>query len=101
MEITLKKVIETKEDEITQLRHRLRVYEDENKRLNEFNRTLQLTSKEQKVIDNLSHIHHPESQTKEMKSVEKENRNLNSHYDPQTLFKELEEQRNVNQQLQR
>ena len=34
MEITLKKVIETKDDEIAQLRHRLKVYEDENKRLN-------------------------------------------------------------------
>ena len=60
METTLKKVIQNKDEEITSLRQRLKGYEDENKRLNEINRTLQLTSKQDKqMIDNLSRIHHP------------------------------------------
>ena len=79
METTMNKVIETKNHEITSLRQRLKGYEDENKRLNEINRTLQLTSKQDKqMLDNLSRIHHPESNTKDIiGTVNKENRNQN------------------------
>lgn len=43
------------------------------------------------MIDNLSQIHHPESNAKE-RTREKENRHYNEqqHYDPKTMYKELE-----------
>jgi len=40
-EKTLKSLLETKNEEIGQLQHRLRVYEDENKRLSGVNHSLQ------------------------------------------------------------
>jgi hypothetical protein len=43
MERTLRGIIDTKDAEIIQLRHRLKVYEDENKRLNDLNKTLTIT----------------------------------------------------------
>ena len=53
------------------------------------------------MIDNLSQIHHPESNAKE-RTREKENRHYNEqqHYDPKTMYKELEQQRNLNDKLQ-
>ncbi len=43
MERTLRGIIDTKDAEITQLRHRLKVYEDENRRVNDLNKTLTIT----------------------------------------------------------
>jgi len=36
-------MIDTKDAEILQLRHRIKVYEDENRRLNDMNKTLTIT----------------------------------------------------------
>lgn len=43
MERTLKGIVDTKEAEIVQLRHKMKIYEDENRRLNDLNRTLTIT----------------------------------------------------------
>jgi cytochrome c-type biogenesis protein CcmH/NrfF len=40
---TYKALVSAKEEEITQLTHRLRCYEDENRKLIDINKTLQLT----------------------------------------------------------
>lgn len=40
MERTLRSIIDTKDAEIVQLRHRVKAYEDENRRLTDVNRTL-------------------------------------------------------------
>lgn len=40
LERSLKNMSETKDQEIAQLRNRLRIYEDENKRLNDENKSL-------------------------------------------------------------
>ena len=49
LERSLKNLAEAKDEEIGQLRHRIKIYEDENKRLSDENRTLQIT--------NASHLH--------------------------------------------
>ena len=36
-------MIDTKDTEILQLRHRIKVYEDQNRRLNDMNKTLTIT----------------------------------------------------------
>lgn len=43
MERTLKGIIDTKDAEIMQFRHRLKLYEDENRRLADLNKTLTIT----------------------------------------------------------
>ena len=43
MERTLKGIIDTKDAEVFQLRHKLKIYEDENRRLNDLNKTLTIT----------------------------------------------------------
>jgi hypothetical protein len=48
LERSMKILTDTKDQEIAQLRHRIRVYEDENKRLNDENRTLQIVNASQK-----------------------------------------------------
>ena len=45
MERTMKNMSETKDNEISYLRQKLKSYEDENRRLNDENRTLILTNK--------------------------------------------------------
>ena len=63
MDRTYKDLASAKDEEISQLTGRLRLYEDENRKLNDVNKTLQLT-KDKGPIDNLSRIHHPESNIK-------------------------------------
>lgn len=48
LERSLKTLSEVKDQEIIQLRHRVRVYEDENKRLNDENRSLHITNASQR-----------------------------------------------------
>jgi hypothetical protein len=43
MDHMYKNIVQTKDEEISQLFNRLKMYEDENKRLGDMNRTLQLT----------------------------------------------------------
>ena len=86
MERTLRGIIDTKDAEIIQLRHRLKVYEDENRRLNDLNRTLTITRQEK--IENLSNITHIDSN---MKSHNKENMDINRRDD--YLIAELNQQK--------
>ena len=64
MERTYKGLVSAKDEEIGQLMGRLRMYEEENRRLADHNRTLQFTKEKVDRIDNLSQIHHPESNIK-------------------------------------
>lgn len=66
-------MVGTKEEEIGQFVLRLRNYEDENRKLNDINRTLQLTKEKNDNLDRFSQIHHPESNIK----INKENEDFN------------------------
>jgi hypothetical protein len=59
MDRTYKNLLSAKDEEVAQLTQRLRLYEDENRRLNDINKTLHLTKDKPDKIDNLSQIHHP------------------------------------------
>lgn len=53
---TYKSLVAAKEEEISQLTNRLRMYEDENRKLNDINKTLQLTRDRPDRLDNISQI---------------------------------------------
>lgn len=56
----------------------MRLYEEENRKLNDINRTLQLTRDRPERIDTLSQIHHVDSNLKTAgKDRDKENEDLN------------------------
>jgi len=59
MDRTYKNLLSAKDEEVAQLTQRLRLYEDENRRLNDINKTLHLIKDKPDKIDNLSQIHHP------------------------------------------
>lgn len=87
---TYKNLLTCKDDEINQLTQRLRLYEDENRKLTDINKTLQLTKDRPDKIDNLSQIHHPDSHLKSyMKDRNKENEDHNL---PNSIFKDKENQ---------
>lgn len=73
--------------------HRLRGYEDENRKLNDINKTLHLTKeRNENNIDKLSQIHHLESNIKS----NKENEDFNI---PRSNYKEnqeIKEQKTIN-----
>lgn len=59
MDRTYRGLVSAKDEEIGQLVNRLRLYEDENRKLNDINKTLQLTKDNRnEKIDQLSQIHH-------------------------------------------
>jgi len=82
MEMTYQKLLSSKEEELQQLTNRLRVYEGENRKLSDVNRTLQLTKERNDLVldkhndnlDKLSQIHHLDSHFK----PNKENEDLNA-----------------------
>ncbi len=76
---TYKSLVAAKEEEISQLTNRLRVYEDENRKLNDINKTLQLTRDRPERLDNISQINPLESNIKSrthMKSKENDDGNI-------------------------
>lgn len=62
MQRTLRGIIDTKDAQIIQLRHRLKIYQDENRRLCDLNKTLTITR--QQKIDNISNISQIDSNIK-------------------------------------
>jgi chromosome segregation ATPase len=98
LERSLKQMSEMKDKEIEQLRHRIRIYEDDNKRLSDENRTLQMAnsshrSREKELrgaLDNLSQIQGGDSQMKDGKE-----------HDGRYLNNQINEQRNINLELQK
>jgi hypothetical protein len=60
---TYKALVSAKEEEVSQLTHRLRAYEDENRKLVDINKTLHLT-KDRDRLDNISQINPLESNIK-------------------------------------
>ena len=79
MEHTYRGLLSAKEEELSQLMSRMRVYEEENRKLNDINRTLQLTRDRPERIDTLSQIHHVDSNIKTAaKDRDKENEDLNA-----------------------
>lgn len=84
MDRTYKNLITAKDQQIGQLSNRLRLYEEENRKLNDINKTLQLTRDKHDKIDNLSQIHYLQSNLKSaLKDKDKENEDNNgqrSHF---------------------
>jgi hypothetical protein len=71
VERTYRGLVSTKDEEIGQLVNRLRLYEDENRKLNDINKTLHLTKeRNENNLDKLSQIHHLESNIKSNKENE-------------------------------
>jgi hypothetical protein len=100
MDRTYKALLSAKDEEIGQLTQRLRSYEDENRKLVDINKTLQLTKDRADKIDNLSQINHQESNIKS-RTYQKENEDANI---PKSSYKEqqeLKEQRAINEELRR
>lgn len=65
MERTYKSLVSAKDEQIGQLVGRLRLYEDQNRKLTDANKTLQLTKdRNQDHLDKLSQIHHLDSNVK-------------------------------------
>ena len=89
-------MVSTKDQEIVVLANKIKVYEDENRRLTDINRTLEITKNEK--INNLSRIPDMDSHGKSQwagKSIQKENYNPNIH-----IVDQLETEKEKNHKLQ-
>lgn len=99
---TYKALVSAKEEEISQLTYRLRAYEDENRKLVDINKTLQLTRDRPDRLDNLSQINPLESNIKSRthhKDKENEDGNVPASHIKDN--QELREQRTINDDLRR